>query len=118
LYVVAIGQAAAVDERKIALLLTIAGADAVEVYNTFQFEEEANKKKLDKVLEKFDAHCLSKRNETYERYVFRTRMQHEGEAFDYFLTDLKIKAKTCKKDCYENQSSPWIMLFNCASPVK
>jgi len=65
----------------------------VEVYNTFQFEEEANKKKLDKVLEKFDAHCLSKR--TYERYVFRTRMQHEGEAFDYFLTDLKIKAKTC-----------------------
>jgi len=33
LYVVAIGQAAAVDERKIALLLTIAGADAVEVYN-------------------------------------------------------------------------------------
>jgi len=34
LYVVAIGQAAAVDERKIALLLTIAGADAVEVYNT------------------------------------------------------------------------------------
>ncbi|XP_016424220.1 uncharacterized protein LOC107752711 [Sinocyclocheilus rhinocerous] len=77
------------------LLLTIAGVDAVEVYNTFNFEDEADQKKLDKVLEKFDAHCLSKKNETYERYVFRTRMQHEGETFDCFLTDLKIKAKTC-----------------------
>ncbi|XP_016299061.1 uncharacterized protein LOC107655941 [Sinocyclocheilus anshuiensis] len=95
LYVSAIGQAEAADERKIAMLLTIAGVDAVEVYNTFNFEDEADQKKLDKVLEKVDAHCLSKKNETYERYVFRTRMQHEGEAFDCFLTDLKIKTKTC-----------------------
>ncbi len=43
---------------------------------------------------KFDAHCLSKKNETNERYVSRTRKQHEGEAFDRFLTYLKIKAKT------------------------
>lgn len=33
-------------------MLTIAGADAVEVYNTFNFEEEADKKKPEKVLEK------------------------------------------------------------------
>ncbi|XP_060752196.1 uncharacterized protein LOC132863418 isoform X2 [Tachysurus vachellii] len=95
LYVTAIGQTAAADDRKIALLLTIAGVDAVEVFNTFIFEDEADKKKLDKVLEKFDVHCLTKKNETYERYVFRARIQHEGEAFDCFLTDLKIKAKTC-----------------------
>ncbi len=66
----------------------------MEVYNKFNFEEEADNKKLDKVLEKFDAHCLSKKNETNERYVSRTRKQHEGEAFDRFLTYLKIKAKT------------------------
>lgn len=58
LYVLAIAQPEAADEWKIAMLLTIAGVDAVEVYNTLNFEDEADKKKLDKVLEKFDAHCL------------------------------------------------------------
>lgn len=86
LYVAAIGQVEDPDEWKIAMLLTIAGVDAVDVFNTFHFEDEADKKKL-------DAHCMSKKNKTYERYVFRTQMQHEGEAFDCFLTDLKIKAK-------------------------
>lgn len=55
-YVSAIGQADAADKRKIAILLTIAGVDAIEVYNTFHFQDEPDKK-LDKILEKFDAHC-------------------------------------------------------------
>lgn len=39
LYVAAIGQVEGTDERKFAMLLTIAGVDAVEVYNTFIFED-------------------------------------------------------------------------------
>ncbi|KAL3993481.1 complement component 3 [Sarotherodon galilaeus] len=31
----------------------------------------------------------------YERYVFRSRLQQQGESFDTFLTDLKIKAQSC-----------------------
>lgn len=32
--------------------------------------EPDDKDKFDEVLKKFDEHCLSKKNETYERYVY------------------------------------------------
>lgn len=94
LYVSAVGLDSKPDERKIAMLLTTAGPEALEVYNTFTFEmEEENK--LDVVLRKFDGHCLLRKNETFERYVFRSRMQQQDESFDSYLTDLKIKAASC-----------------------
>lgn len=46
-------------------------------------------------MKKFDEHCSPKKNYTYERYAFRSRVQSKGESFDSFLTDLKLKAKTC-----------------------
>lgn len=50
------------------------------------------------VIKKFDERCMSKKNETYERYVFRSRLQQQEETFDTFLTDLKIKAQSCNFD--------------------
>ena len=44
---------------------------------------------------KFDEHCSPKKNETYERYVFRSRIQMPAESIDAFATDLKLKARTC-----------------------
>ena len=46
--------------------------EAIEVYNTFTFDPEEDKNKLDAVLKQFDEHCLAKKNETYERYVITT----------------------------------------------
>ena len=40
------------DSITIAILLNLAGEDAIEVFNTFQFPE-GDKKKLDKVLEQY-----------------------------------------------------------------
>ena len=59
LYITAMGLETKPDARKVALLLTIAGPQAIEVYNTFAYEDEeqADKDKLDKVLEKCGAHC-------------------------------------------------------------
>lgn len=95
LYIAAVGVDRRADERKIALLLTIAGAEAIEVFNTFVYEQPDDKDKYEEVLKKFDEHCLAKKNETYERYVFRSRLQQPGESFENFLTDLKIKAQSC-----------------------
>lgn len=83
------------DARKVALLLTIAGSQAIEVFNTFVLESPDDSEKLEVVLNKFDAHCSPKKNETYERYVFRSRVQHQHEPFDSFLTDLRLKAQSC-----------------------
>ena len=44
------------------------------------------------MIRKFDQYL--KVNETYERYVFRTRLQHEGESILH-VTDLKHKSKRC-----------------------
>lgn len=95
LYLQAMGLDSKPDARKIALLLTVAGPKAVEVYNTFDFTEAEDKDKFDAILLKFDEHCSPKKNETYERYVFRSRMQQLTENFDTFVTDLKLKARTC-----------------------
>lgn len=95
LYIEAMGLDSKPDARKVALLLTIAGPQAIEVYNTFVFVGEEDPLKLDTVLAKFEAHCSPKKNETYERYVFRSRLQQPSESFDSFLTDLKIKAQSC-----------------------
>ena len=95
LYLQAIGLDSKLDARKIALLLTVAGPQAVEVFNTFVYADGEDKDKFDTIVQKFDEHCSPKKNETFERYVFRSRIQQPGESFDAFLTDLKLKAKTC-----------------------
>lgn len=95
LYMSAIGLDNKPDARKIALLLTVAGPQAIEVFNTFEFAEAEDKEKYDSVIQKFHAYCSPQKNAVYERYVFRSRMQQPNETFDCFVTDLKLKAKSC-----------------------
>lgn len=68
------------DSRKIALLLTVAGTQSIKVYNTFTFVDTVDRGKYDEVIKKFDEHCSPKKNETYERYVFRSCAQSQGES--------------------------------------
>ena len=77
-------------------LLHVIGPDALEVYNTFSWENEEDKRKVTKILEKFEAHCIPRRNITWERHVFNTRSQCDGETTDQYFTDLKTKAQTCE----------------------
>lgn len=84
------------DRRKIATLLTCAGPAALDIYNTLDIPtDEDGNQQYDGVLTAFDDHCTPKTNETYEWYVFRNRVQKEGESFDSFLMDLRLKSKTC-----------------------
>lgn len=95
LCVAAMGLETMPQARKVALLLTIAGPQAIEIFNTFVFHSPDNSEKLDAVLSKFDAHCSSNKNETYKRYVFWSRTQRQHEPFDSFLMDLRLKAQSC-----------------------
>ena len=97
LYMLAAGYDEKPSKQKIALLLHVARKQAIEVYNTFAFSEE-EEGEYDSVIGKFDAYCNPKKNETYERYVFNSRKQLEGEAIEQFVTDLKLKAQTCQFD--------------------
>ncbi|XP_077548085.1 uncharacterized protein LOC144160802 [Haemaphysalis longicornis] len=83
------------ESAKGALLLSIAGEEAIEVYNTFTFAEGESNLDYATVVKKFEEYCDAQQNEVYERYVFRKRVQKPGEPFEHFLRDLKTQARAC-----------------------
>ena len=74
----------------------MAGEDALEIYNTFTRAEEGDDKKTDKIMDKLAAYCNPRKNINRERHVFSTRNQQSDEPIDQYVTDLRIKAKSCE----------------------
>ena len=62
-------------------------------------QEEKDPKVILEKLEKFSKGLV---NETLERHVFNLRQQEEGEAFDDYLTELKLLSRNCNycHSCY------------------
>ena len=79
-----------------ATLLHVIGPAALEVYNTFTWENEEDKQKVDKSLAKFAVYCIPRTNVMWERHVFNTRNQRDNETIDQYVTDLRKKAQTCE----------------------
>ena len=75
-----------------ASLLNVIGKD---MYETFQWQNSSDALKIDKVLEKFEERCVSVRNETYERYIFFTRMQLWDESLDSYITASMKLSESC-----------------------
>ena len=96
IYMVASGKNSKSDEVKAATFLHIAGPEALEIFNTLSFDDAGDDKKLDKLVEKFEAYCIPRKNITWERHVFNTRNQQPGESIDQYVIDLRNKAKTCE----------------------
>ena len=83
-------------EGESATLLHVAGEEALEIYNTFTWDNDGDDKKVDTIMAKFEAYCNPRKNVTWERHVFNTRNQQPGETIDQYVTDLRTKAKTCE----------------------
>ena len=95
-YSVASGLSSKSQEVQAAVFLHVIGSEAHRVYNTFEFDDEGDRKKINKLLEKFENYCLPKKNITLERYSLFTRRQRQGESFDEFITDLRRRASRCE----------------------
>ena len=83
------------EDYKVAFFLHCVGTEGLKIYNGFQFENENDKKILNKVLEKFDEFTLGQTNETYERYIFNSRNQEAQESIDAYVTALRNLVKSC-----------------------
>ena len=94
LYMEAINMDRKPDKRKIAVLLTVVGPESIDVFNTLSLTD-GEPDNVAAVIHKFDQYFTPRINETYERYAFRTHLQHEGETIEQYVIDLKHKAKTC-----------------------
>ncbi|KAH7939570.1 hypothetical protein HPB52_013895 [Rhipicephalus sanguineus] len=83
------------EAAKTAVLLSVAGDEALDVFNNFVFSGEENKEDFNTVIAKFEDYCLEQQNEVHERYVFRSRSQGEAEPFELFLRELRKQAQHC-----------------------
>ncbi|KAH7932224.1 hypothetical protein HPB51_029457 [Rhipicephalus microplus] len=63
---------------KAAILLSSAGEEALEVYNSCTFAEGELKYDYQTLLKKFDECCIEQDNEVYERHVFHMRVEDQG----------------------------------------
>ena len=82
------------EEYRVALFLYSIGPEAVKIYNSFDLSE-ANRKKLSEIIKGFDNFAIGETNETYERYVFNSRDQKEGESIDAYVGELRTLAQSC-----------------------
>ena len=71
--------------------------DAIRVAtNTFTWDDDEDKVKIDKVLEQFEKFCEPRKNTIYERYLFFSRGQESGESIDKYATVLRNMADNCE----------------------
>ena len=82
-------------QEQCSTLLTVAGEEALEIFNTFGLTDEG-KVKMDVVIKKFEEYCTPKKNVTYERHVFNTRAQGASEGIDAYVTELRRLARNCE----------------------
>ena len=95
IYSIASGLNEKAEEIQVASLLHLVGEEALEVFNTFQFAAEDDKKKIKPVCEQFEAYCSPRKNVTYERYKVFTHVQG-SKSIDVYITDLKGLSKQCE----------------------
>ena len=76
--------------------LHVARLEALEVYNTFAWDNDDDKNKVDKIIEKFGEYYNPRKKITWECHKFNMRNQQQGESINQYVTDLKTKAQTCE----------------------
>ena len=57
--------------------LHFAGSEALDVYNSFQWNEDGDNLGIAEIMEKFERYCNPGKNLTFERHSFLTRRQQE-----------------------------------------
>ena len=72
------------------------GDEAFDIYNTFTWDSEDDKMKINKVLEQFDNFCERRKSTIYERYPFFSQGQESGESIDKYATVLRNMADNCE----------------------
>ena len=84
------------EKVKIDIFFNCAGLTAQERYSHFEWEEEGDELKLDKIVEQFEKFCIPRENPIVERYHFHKRTQRPGETVLQYVSALRTLAATCK----------------------
>ena len=101
------------EDTRLATLLSIIGDEALEAYNGFQWDTDADKLKIEKVLDNFEKYCNPKRNVPFERYVFNSRFQKSGETIDEYVNQLRLLAESCEFGSLKDSLIRDMVIFGC-----
>ena len=88
------------EAQKKAFLLHTAGIEVQDLYETLTdpgsdtFEEDTATE-YEKTVRTLNAYFVTKLNEPYERHVFRSMTQQDGETVDQFIARLEKQAQNC-----------------------
>lgn len=82
------------EEVKCNYLMLWIGEKGREIFSTWDVSD-ADKKKLKTYMDGFEAYCKPKTNLIYNRYMYKSRTQNEGESFEEFVTELRLLIKDC-----------------------
>ena len=79
---------------RVATLLSCIGNDAMNVFDGFVLTDE-QLDNLPDILEAFKHYCIGETNETYERFIFNSRDQKDGESIEKYIAELRKLSKSC-----------------------
>lgn len=96
MYLLATGATAKSEAEKIALVITLGGAELLTIFNSFDYDIEGEHVPTVKVvLERFDNYFAPRTNELIDRYKFRSCKQLYDETSASYIARLCNLAKTC-----------------------
>ena len=95
--------------QKLALLLHLGGKDLRDIYHPLKEEGDT----YDSVVTKLDEHFKDRVNVIYERYVFKSTKQFEGESTMNFITRLRKMGESCKYAERLDEEIRDQFIFNC-----
>ena len=82
------------EPRQVDTLLYCLGEEADSVLSSTNISS-ANRKKYDRVMEKFDGYFEVRRNIIFERARFNRRSQKDGESVEQYITELYNLVEFC-----------------------
>lgn len=80
---------------QVAVFMSAIGAEHVKIFETLGLTD-AQKLDYTQVMNAFDARYKERNVLTYERYIFNSIKQQEGETFESFYSELLSKVRTCQ----------------------
>jgi hypothetical protein len=89
---------------KVDCMLYAMGPKAEEIFGSFTFDTENDKKKFATVIAKFDNYFQGKTNVIFQRALFNRRVQQQGESIDDFITDLHKLVKYCNYGTFREEA--------------
>ena len=84
------------EEERAATIVAIMGMEAIDLYHSLPFANVGEKANVSKVVEYLEEYFVGKRNEIFERYVFNSRQQQDGESVQQYIAALRKQAAFCR----------------------